>query len=70
MVTDASKVWGNDSFGSLRERSGGFKCCTEHFLTFLTAVRSKLIALPSFSLRGSVKTSVILCLRQTLAIPL
>ena len=36
MVADASKVWGNDSFGSLRERSGGFKCCTEHFLTFVT----------------------------------
>ena len=37
MVADASQVRrGNDSFGSLRERSCGFKCCTEHFLTFLT----------------------------------
>ena len=32
-VVDVSKVWGNNSFGSLRTRSGGFKCCTEHFLT-------------------------------------
>ena len=35
MVADASKVWGiTIPFGSLRERSGGLKCCTEHFLTF------------------------------------
>ena len=35
MVADASKVWGDDCFfSSLRERSSGFKCCTEHFVTF------------------------------------
>ena len=33
MVADAkSRV--TIPFGSLRERSGCFKCCTEHFLTF------------------------------------
>ena len=36
-------------FGSLRERAGGFKCCTDHFLTFYDSLRSKLITMPSFS---------------------
>ena len=57
-------------FGSLRERAGGFKCCTDHFLTFYDSwafyTRRNAIVFR----RGSVKTSHILCLRQTLAIPL
>ena len=28
-------------FGSLRERAGGFKCCTDHFLTFYDTVLCK-----------------------------